>query len=390
MSTVICTNGLLNQSLAVARSLGSRGIRVITSDKISVHASRFSKFAAKNVTYPDPDLSPGNFIDWLIATVRKEKIDVIMPTDDDTMRAVVAYQHELEPFVKFMVPSLESYRIAADKGKTVRLALDRDVPCPRTVQLPERSAYQEDELLEAVNPLEYPLVIKPRVSSGSRGVRFIAGENELVKTFQSVHRDYTNPIIQERVPQGEKYDVCLCYGSDHRLTASYVQKQIRNFPIERGPSTVQESVQFPELVQLSTRLMKGIPWRGLVAIEYMIDPRDGKPKLMEINPRYWSAAHLSILCGVDFPWMLYRLAIGQTVEPIHEYIAGKRGRILFPGDILHYLSNPDRNRMNPSFWTTKLHDDLVCLNDPWPLAGFFMSALRYSLSAKAWKFLIKR
>lgn len=390
MSTVLCTNGLLSQSLAVVRSLGSRGIRVITSDKTKVHPSRFSKFAAKNVTYPDPDRSLENYIDWLSETIKKEKVDVVMPTDDDTMRAVVTYQKELKPIVKFAIPSRESYRIAADKGLTMRLAMDRNVHCPRTVQFQERSDLGQDELLETVKLLEYPMVIKPRISSGSRGVRYVAREDELYSTFQSVGREYPNPIIQERIPQGEKYDVCLCYDSKHRLTASYVQKQIRNFPIGRGPSTVQESVMFPELVRLSTHLMEGIPWSGLVAIEYMIDPRDGMPKLMEINPRLWSAVHLAIHCGVDFPWMLYRLAMDQDVEPIHEYSVGKYGRILLPGDALHYISNPEKSLMSPPFWTTKLYDDLVSVNDPWPLAGFFLSALRYSLDARAWKFLIKR
>jgi predicted ATP-grasp superfamily ATP-dependent carboligase len=390
MSTVLCTNGLLHQSLAVVRSLGSRGIRVITSDKTRWHASGFSKFAAYNVTYPDPKLSPENFIDWLVSTIRKEKIDVLFPTDDDTMRAVVAFRDELDPIVRFVAPSPCCYDVSADKGRTIQLAIERGIPCPRTVELPDWAEHKDDIFLEAVQHMEYPLVIKPRISSGSRGIRFVQSREEFIRALRMIQQDYPNPIIQERIPEGKKYDVCLCYDSNHRLTASYVQYQVRNFPIGRGPSTVQESALFPELVRLSDELMKGIPWYGLVDVEYLIDPRDGQPKLMEINPRFWSSTHLSILCGVDFPWLLYRLAMEQDIEPIHDYIVGKRGRTLFPGDILHFLSNPKRFRMNPPIWTTKLPDDLVSLQDPLPMAGFLLSALRYSVDHNAWKFLIKR
>ncbi|WP_373230219.1 ATP-grasp domain-containing protein [Cohnella sp.] len=390
MSTVLFTNGLFSKTLAAVRSLGSRGIRTITSDKTIWHTSGFSKYASKNVTYPNPKKSPGNFLDWLVTTIRKERCDVLFPMDDDTLEIVVANRKELDRLVRIVAPASSCYNIAADKGNTIRLAMERGIPCPKTVEISGQANHSEDDFLEAIQIMEYPLVIKPRRSSGSRGIRIVHNRNEFIKTLREIQEVYPNPIIQEWIPPGIKCDVCLCYDSKHKLVASFVQKEIRNFPITRGPSTVHESIWYPELIKHSTDLMKGIPWCGVVDVEYMIDPRSGVPKLMEINPRFWSSLHLSIRSGVDFPWIMYQLAMEQKVEPISDYIVGKRGRALLPGDVLHFLSNPKRFQMNPPIWTTKLPDDMVSLHDPLPTVGFLLSALRYSVDINTWKFLIKR
>jgi hypothetical protein len=70
-------------------------------------------------------------------------------------------------------------------------------------------------------------------------------------------------------------------------------------------------------------------------VEFRIDP-DGKPWLMEINGRFWGSLQLSIDCGVDFPWLLYQLCLGETVQGPAAYPVGRRLRWLL-GDLDHLL-----------------------------------------------------
>lgn len=390
MSKVLLTNGLLSKTLAAVRSLGSRGVQTIIAEKTRWHTSGFSKYCSKSLLCPDPSASPELYKDWLIDAIRRENCDVLFIMDDDTMKAAMEYRAELETVCRAPMPPKEGYEIAADKGRTMELAASLGVPCPKTVQYQGTGTPSTEQLTEIVQLLQYPIVIKPRHSSGSRGIRIAENLDDLIRTFYQVHADYPNPIIQEFIPRGSKYDVCLCYDAKRNVKASYVQKQIRNFPLERGPSTVHESVAAPLLVEYSKLLMDSLGWFGVADIEYMIDPRNGQPKLMEINPRFWSSLHLSIRCGVDFPWMLYQLALGNDIDSIDNYVTGKYGRAILPGDILHFVSNPNRWRMDPPFFTTRFPDDTMSLHDPMPTVGFFLSALRYSLDAKTWRFLIRR
>jgi predicted ATP-grasp superfamily ATP-dependent carboligase len=45
----------------------------------------------------------------------------------------------------------------------------------------------------------------------------------------------------------------------------------------------------------------------------MRDPKDGKYKLIEINPRPWGWHTLAIAAGVDLPYMLYRYMLGEEI-----------------------------------------------------------------------------
>lgn len=391
MKTVLCTNGMLSKTLAVVRSLGSRNIRVIVSEKTRWHVSGMSKYCSKTLVSPDPGNQPERYKDWLLDVVRRENCDMVFPMDDDTMSITIECQEELSPLCKLAVPPRTSYYRALDKAETIKMARMAGVPCPLTLETIHLGDHPgKDELLEWIGPLSFPLVIKPRFSSGARGIRMVDQEDQMWKVFQEVHRLFPHPMIQEYIPPGDKFDICLCYDASHQLRASYAQKQIRNYPLQKGPSTVHESAYAPELIDLAQRLFMHIPWNGVADIEFMIDPRNGQPMLMEINPRFWSSLHLSIRSGVDFPWILYQMSQGHHESPVTDYVVGKRGRALLPGDVLHFLSNPDRWRMDPPIWTTTLPDDTISVKDPLPMLGFVLSTLRYIADPKIWRFVVRR
>jgi predicted ATP-grasp superfamily ATP-dependent carboligase len=381
---------MLSKTLAAVRSLGSQGIETLVSEKTRWNTSGFSKYCSKSLLCPDPQKNPEKYVMWLKETLRKEKCDVLLVMDDDTSNIVIEHREELEALCAVPLPPTESYLIAADKGKTLEFAYELGIPCPQTIQFDFNEIPDKGLLLELTRQIQYPLVIKPKHSSGSRGIRFVNNEEEFLDAFISVHQIYRNPLVQEFIPRGPKYDVCLCYDANHILKASFIQKQIRNYPIDRGPSTVHQSVEHPELLALAKKLMDNLCWYGVADIEFMIDPRNGEPKLMEINPRFWSSVHLSIRSGVDFPWILYQLALKKPVEPVMDYVVGKIGRAILPGDFLHFLSNPKRWEMNPPFWSKTYPDDTISTRDPLPTLGFFLSVLRYGWQPQIWRFLLRR
>ena len=61
-------------------------------------------------------------------------------------------------------------------------------------------------------------------------------------------------------------------------------------------------------------------------VEFKRDARDGVSKLLEINGRFWGSLQLAVDAGIDFPYLLYRLAIDGDVEPVLTYDVGVRLR----------------------------------------------------------------
>ena len=77
-------------------------------------------------------------------------------------------------------------------------------------------------------------------------------------------------------------------------------------------------------------------------VEWKVDPHDGRPRLLEINPRFWGSLELASRAGIDFPLLYGLAASGKRLPEASRYRVGARCRWIVPGEILRYLS--DRRR----------------------------------------------
>ena len=95
-------------------------------------------------------------------------------------------------------------------------------------------------------------------------------------------------------------------------------------------------------------------WFGIATAEFKIDPRDGVPKLMEVNPRLFGYTNLAIKAGIDLPYILYKVAKNEEVYKSTTYKKISFSRILHDLYIL-YKEFTDDN-MNLSQRKTVLID----------------------------------
>ena len=65
------------------------------------------------------------------------------------------------------------------------------------------------------------------------------------------------------------------------------------------------------------RFLQAINYYGLAEVEYKLDPRDGKFKLLDVNVRTWGFHSLGAAAGVDFSYLLYADQVGEPVTPCH-------------------------------------------------------------------------
>ncbi len=63
-------------------------------------------------------------------------------------------------------------------------------------------------------------------------------------------------------------------------------------------------------------------------VEFKTDRRTGQACLMEVNGRFWGSLQLAIDAGINFPVLLYRLAIGENPQLQSDYKIGLKSRWL--------------------------------------------------------------
>jgi predicted ATP-grasp superfamily ATP-dependent carboligase len=217
---------------------------------------------------------------------------------------------------------------------------------------------------------------------------------DLIPSYQSVHEQFPFPIVQEWIPDGGGiYGFSALFDETSKVKAAFVHEKLRMYPIQGGPSTLGEGVEHPQIMELGLSLLKSLSWVGVGMAEFKVDPRDGIPKLMEVNPRFWGSLQLAIASGVDFPYLILRMAKKESFEPILHYTVGKRFRWLLLGDILHFLNNPNRFRLHPSFFHFFDPDtsyDIISKDDPLPLLGSVATFSTFLYDPEMKRFLQRR
>lgn len=387
MPRVLVTDGLWRKSLAAVRSLGRKGVDVTVAGDSRFTTSFFSRYCRKKLILPDAADQPAEFFAGLMAELRATPYDAVFPMEDASMRLLSERRMEIQAHTGLPIPPHEGLMQAMDKTETLKLAARLDIPAPKSFFLSDRA--QLGALAAAVS---FPAVVKPAVGSGSRGVRYVAGAAALEHCVAELLPQYASLIVQERIPShGQGVGAALLFDSSHHPVAGFTYKRLREYPVSGGPSTVRESTRDPRLLESAVRLLRALDWYGVAMVEFKLDPRDGQPKLIEINPRFWGSLELAIAAGVDFPYLLLQAALGKPLPPLFEYRTGVRCRWLIPGDILHFLSNPQRFRLEPSFFQFRgMHYDDFAADD-WPgSVGVVVAAAFGALRPRLWRMAVKR
>lgn len=331
------TDGNTRASLAITRSLGRHGARVIVGSESHPCLASSSKYCAEAVFYPNPKKNSREFAEAICRLAKETGANVLLPVTDVTTLLVTEKKEELEKYCAVPFPEYKAVFQAADKSGLMRLAQGLGIAIPKTFYL-ERT----DDLEAAYawcRTIGYPIVVKPsrsrfRTENGwrSSGVRYAANVGELKAILSQWAKEHECPLLlQERI-YGEGVGIFLCMNHGEAV-AAFSHKRLREKPPSGGVSVLRESIPINQTLRdCSERLLRALKWCGVAMVEFKKDDQAGNYKLMEVNGRFWGSLQLAIDAGVDFPSILARIALGEMVAPIREYKVGVKTRWLW-GDI---------------------------------------------------------
>jgi hypothetical protein len=221
--------------LAIARSLGKRGIPVyILDDQHSI--SVYSKYA-KRVLRAKDLRDPQHTVDSVLEIGRQHGLRdwVLFPTRDETVMAFSQQRERLSEFFRVTTPEWETTRWAWDKNNTYKLAEELAIPAPRTWNV--SSAEELSELYPRL-----PLAIKPAIkenffyATGAKAWRAETPE-QLQKLFRAAAKQipFREIMIQEIIPGGGESQLSYCaFFRDGKAHSSLVATRMRQHPREFG------------------------------------------------------------------------------------------------------------------------------------------------------------
>ena len=325
---ITCANSTL--SLTIIRSLGRRGINVTAVSYSALSYPLSSKYCHRRIILPKPQ-NDVDRVSQLINVIKNDHFDVLLPLGDDEL-PVAANIQKFKPYVNVPIANYEVLKKANDKAEIMKLATAIGVPCPKTYMI--RAVSQLDTiLLEA----EFPLVLKPTEDTGAKGLRYAYSEKELKMEFSALINEYKNILVQEFIP-GDEYFVSVLFDKASLPKRACVQRAVRVYPISGGQATMVETVKRKDALDAGIKILTALHYFGVAELDFILDNRDEKMKLLEINPRFWASLQGAITAGVDYPYELIRLSTDDDIDEDLSYRVGLKCRNLLFSDLKHLVS----------------------------------------------------
>jgi predicted ATP-grasp superfamily ATP-dependent carboligase len=313
--------------LAAIRSLGRRGLRVLAVDHRPYALGFRSRYAEPRIA-PDPLDDEDGFVAAL-RSLAGETDDVlpVFPTHDEHVNAIARHADVLGEHYRFPFPSWDVLERIQSKRHQLETAEAAGVPVPRTLY-----PQSVEEARAAGDEVGYPLIVKPSANVGFR--RSHKRQLFRCETPAELERAYEaaasyEPMVQELVPGGaeEMYTLGSYLDRDGQALGLFSGRKVSQTRGYMGSARVGESIWVDEVVEQGLALLRALGFHGVSQVEVMRDPRDGRYKLLEVNPRLWQWHSLAAACGVDLPYIAYRDLVGDPLPPARMHGDGKRWAI---------------------------------------------------------------
>lgn len=324
------------KTLCVIRSLASLGASVTVGGDRFLGEAFYSRLLDGRIRYPHPNEHIEGFIESLVRFTTAGNFDVLLPMCDYTTLAVTANRDRLSEHTGLILSDYHALLKTRHKPDTIKIAQELGIETPETFLVTT-----ETDLKDIAGRIRYPCVIKPRMGAGGIGLMFPHSAQELIRFYnrEPLKSDmvfvHENPMIQEYVP-GETHDVCLLFNKGE-ARAVLTQKRLMMYPSRGGVGIINETTHEPELMMKAIALLEALKWHGPAQVEFKMDSRDGLPKLIEINGRFWGTLDLAVKAGMNFPLLACRIAMEGDIDPVFDYKVGLKYRWVYPYAILCVL-----------------------------------------------------
>lgn len=258
---------------AVAAQLKARGVPVLGTDIRELPAG------AGLTVVPVPPASDPDLVSVLRRLVVQEAINVVIPTVSEELPQLAAFRSAFGAEVRVIIGEPGPVALADDKLFTAWRLHSAGVPVPR-FGVPADYA----DANAAMAALGGPVVVKPRVSRGGRGVVVIDGSTEV-----DWHHLPGGQIIQEYIP-GAEYGPMVFGTPAHNGAEPFVvvveKTELAHGNI--GNAVATRRTDAGEAIDVGNVALAAVRSLGLTGpVDVDVRRRaDGTPVVLEVNARF--------------------------------------------------------------------------------------------------------
>lgn len=279
----------------------------------------------------------GQDFEGTCAVVDKYGIDAIVTAATDKPLVMMARIAEKYGFPFYFV---ETARWSTDKFQMKQRFIEGGVPCARG-----RLIHSADEAKD----LYFPLIVKPRDNSGSRGVKLCRSMEELqVSMSEALEVSKLDTVLVEEFIEGPEYSIESLHYDGKSEVIQFTEKKTTEFPynVELGhiqPADISEENQ-QKIREIVAKIGEALKFENCPShTELKINERG--IFVIETSPRlggdYITSTLTPLSTGVNVEDELLRISLGEKISPIPQSVqySGVRFFAFDEGNIIKHTPN---------------------------------------------------
>lgn len=349
-----------NFALHILRCLSVVRMRICIMGVSKCHPVRLSKYCdnylrydLKNISEENEEHEENDIVDKINNYCKRQKIDIIIPAGIEGTLFLSKISEMITACKVFPLSKLDLLKILNNKWSFGELMNKNGIPSPKNILINDmnRLISLKSEL-KSLN-IEFPIMAKQLELEASKGVVKLNSFKEL-ENYMSSENDFNKLplLIQEYIP-----------GIDMGLNVLAKNGKIITWTIQKyyPGNTGIEFIRDEHILDIGRHIISCCNYTGVANIDLRLDNRDKSVWVTECNPRFWGSTDITMLSGVNFPYLGILMA-QENIEDINRNVNYREISYMKPKMLIYEtlvnMSLKDVNKHNLFFIHEIIFDPL--------------------------------
>jgi acetyl/propionyl-CoA carboxylase alpha subunit/acetyl-CoA carboxylase carboxyltransferase component len=317
-------------AIRVARAASALGVESVSvyapADALSLHTritTESRSLGASRAPSSDPVRAYLD-VEALIETARVTRCDCVHPGYGFLSENTGFAKRCIEEGIAFIGPRPETLALFGDKTKARDLA--RSLGIPIIPGSPQALAGAKDAMAVAAK-IGYPVMLKAVAGGGGRGMRAVAGADEMAAAFARCQSEALaafgdgSVFVEKLLARPRHIEVQVLADGCGDIVHLYERDcsvQLRNQKVvEIAPAPGLEAGLRRRILEDAVRLSRAAGYLNAGTVEFLIDPERGEHFFIEFNPRIQVEHTVTEqITGLDLVESQFRIAAGESLKAL--------------------------------------------------------------------------
>ena len=191
--------------------------------------------------------------------------------------------------VDFIGPNADIIRSMGDKIRSKRIAIEAGVPILESINV------DSDNLIQKIEEMGFPVIIKASAGGGGRGMRIVDNKNDITSTIQVLKREALaafgdDTLFVEKYIERPRHIEVQILGDKHNSLIHLgerdcsVQRRFQKV-LEEAPSGILSEDEREAIWESAVKISKYVNYDSVGTVEFLFDLDSRKHYFMEMNTR---------------------------------------------------------------------------------------------------------